>query len=398
LACASAAPLRSEQPDPGVVFLEKRFADDPDDFIAANQLVDRLLKRYRWLGRLEDLRRADRVAELSLKAMAAELNTGGLAGRIQTAQAMHRFVEARDLARQLETLLPGKALPPQLLGDALLELGDLDGAAKAYAQMLERTESDPSMEGRLARVAWLRGDLKAAGERLDTALQMARDSSSSSTPLPWALLRRGEHAFRTGDWKTAEKLFTEAIETSPGDWNLLGHLGELRAAQGRDAEAVDLFTRAATATDRPELWQALGDYHAFAKRPAEAASAYEKALAGYRDSLERGEVLYVHHLAGFYADSQPNAEEAVKWARRDLELRQSAHAWDALAWALYQNNDLPAALDAAKKSLASGLADSHVLYHAGMIQLSNGAIAEGQALLKRCAEINPYFSNFHVHR
>ncbi len=383
--------------DRGVSFLETRLAGDPDDFFAANQLANRLLRRTRWTGRLDDLRRADEITTLSLKAAPPSMNAGGLAGRARVLSALHRFGEAADLARQLKALTPGKPLPPQLLGDALIELGDLDGAQRAFDEMLALSESGVATEARFAHLAWLRGKLDDDAQHLDDALTFARADSDRET-LVWALVQRGEHAFRRGDHATAEKLYVEAQTLAPENWAVLEHLAELRGAQGRDVEAAQLFEQTAKATDRPELWQALGDLHAFYKRPAEAKTAHDRALAGYRASLDRGEVLYVHHLAGFYSDSQEDAVQAVAFARRDLELRQSGAAWDALAWALYRQGDFPAAAEASAKALATGLDDPHVLYHAATIRLSAGAVKEGQALLRRCAEVNPHFAAFHIHR
>jgi tetratricopeptide (TPR) repeat protein len=380
-----------------VATLETRVKNDPDDFIAANQLLDRCLRRYAWRGRLADLRRAEEIATLSLKAMPAAQNPTALAGRIQVRLAQHRLAEARDLAQELAPLMPGRTEPAQLLGDALLELGDLPGAERAWAPHLEEFTGSPGGELRLARLAWLKGAVATAHTHTANALEAAR-ARTLPEPLVRTLLAAAELAFRTGDWPGAEAHLLAAQKLAPTHWAVLDRLAELRGAQGRDAEAIALFTQAAELSERPEVWQALGDFHLFQKRPAEAKAAHDRALTGYLASLDRGEVLYIHHLAGFYADAQEDATAAVKWARRDLELRPSPGAWDALAWALYRAGDLPAARAAADKALAGGLADPHVLYHAAMIAMSAGEIAEGQRLLRRCAEVNPHFQAFHVHR
>lgn len=378
-------------------FLDRRIKDDPQDFLAANRLCDTLLQRSRWTGRLEDWRRAAEVAELSSKVTPANLNPSGLAAKAQVALAGHRFTEARVLARELGTLMPGKPLPVQLLGDASMEIGELDEAAKAFAQLNELIDPEVGTESRAARLAWMRGRIDEARDHFSEALALARESNDPEI-LAWALVQNGENAFRRGNFTDAEKHYAEALRLAPDYWGALEHMAELRGAQGNDDEAIALFTKAAEKTERPEIWQALGDYHLFKRRNTEAKNAHERALAGYRASLDRGETLYVHHLAGFYCDSQENAEEAVRWARRDLETRLSGYAWDTLAWALSKSGDSSGALDAARKAVASGLADPHVLQHAGIIFLSAGEVPEGQHLLKRCAEINPHFTGFHVHR
>jgi len=387
----------SERLNRAVDFLEARFKSDAKDFIAANRLVDALLRRSRWTGRLDDLRRASEVAEASLKAASADFNSGGLVAKAQCAMAQHRFDETRNLARQVEALMPGKPLPLQLLGDASMEIGDLDEAAKAFDQLAELTGSSVGTEARSARLAWMHGKLEEWHEHLDQALALARQTGDPET-LTWALVQRGESAFRCGDFTNAEKHYEEALKLAPAYWSALEHMAELRGAQGSDDEAAAMFTKAAEQTDRPEIWQALGDLHLFKRRDAEAKSAHDRALAGYQASIDRGETLYVHHLAGFYSDSQENAQEAVKWARRDLEMRKCASAWDTLAWALSKSGDFAGALEVARKAIATGLADPHVLQHAGLIFLSSGEVPEGQRLLKRCAEINPHFTGFHIHR
>jgi tetratricopeptide (TPR) repeat protein len=387
----------TERLNRAVGFLEPRFKSDAQDFIAANRLCDALLRRSRWTGNLDDLRRASEVAEASLKTASADFNPGGLAAKAQCALAGHRFGEARDLARQLARLMPGKSLPIQLLGDASMEIGDLDEAAKAFEQLVELTGPGVGTDARAARLAWMRGKLDEWQEHLTEVLALARETGDPET-LAWALVQCGESAFRRGDFINAEKHYDEALKLAPTYWSALEHMAELRGAQGRDEEAAATFTKAAEQTDRPEIWQALGDLHLFNRRSAEAKAAHDRALVGYQASINRGETLFVHHLAGFYSDSQENAPEAMKWARRDLEMRKGAHAWDTLAWALSKSGDSAGALDAARKAIATGLSDPHVLQHAGLIFLSAGEVAEGQRLLKRCSEINPHFTGFHVHR
>ncbi|HET6406957.1 MAG TPA: tetratricopeptide repeat protein, partial [Chthoniobacteraceae bacterium] len=294
--------------DRSIEFLEARLKSDPEDFTTANRLCDALLRRSRWTGRLEDWRRASEVASQS--ADSVDVNPGGAVVQAQIALAGHRFTEARELVLKLETLMPGKPLPFQLLGDALLELGDLDGAEKAYATMTEMAGSMVGTESRAARLAWMRGQIDEAQRHLSDSLSLAREPDATED-LAWALVQSGELAFRRGDFATAESHYAEALKVAPDYWAAIEHMAELRGAQGKDEEAVALFTKAAEMTGRPEIWQGLGDYHLFKRRPDEAKAGHEKALAGYRASIGKEETLYVHHLAGFYSDSQTDPAEAV---------------------------------------------------------------------------------------
>ena len=133
-------------------------------------------------------------------------------------------------------------------------------------------------------------------------------------------------------------------------------------------------------------------------KPDQAKPWHDAALAGYLESTARGEVHYYHHLAGFYADARQDGAEAVKWARKDAELRPNFLTQDGLAWALYRNGQFAAARATAEKTLSSGVKDPHLFFHAGMIYLADGRTGEGKRFLQTVAEINPGYENFHVHR
>ena len=129
-----------------------------------------------------------------------------------------------------------------------------------------------------------------------------------------------------------------------------------------------------------------------------ASTWRRKALESYLRATAAGSEHYYHHLAGFYCDSVPDAEQAIRWARRDLDVRQSVHAYDALAWALFCARDYAAASSAMDKALARGTRDAHVLYHASLIYFRAGNPSKGKDCLTRAAAANPKFVEFHVHR
>jgi tetratricopeptide (TPR) repeat protein len=88
----------------------------------------------------------------------------------------------------------------------------------------------------------------------------------------------------------------------------------------------------------------------------------------------------------------------VKWAHKDLQLRQNVATHDTLAWALYRAGRFTEALDEINKALSLGFKDAHLFFHAAMIHLAAGRAEEGKQFLKKAAEINPRYDSFHVHR
>jgi tetratricopeptide (TPR) repeat protein len=380
-------------------FLEDRVRRDPDDIIAQNRLADIYLQRLRETGDSEWLRRAGEAARRSLASVPAEQNATGLFIKVRVEYDSPHFSEARELASALTKLEPGKSRGFALLGDALLEFGELDQAAAAYAEMQKRKGDPVETESRLARLEVARGASDSARSHFEKALQAARDlSPPSSGIVAWCLVQSGQLAFNTGRWDAAEKNLQEALAERPDDMGTLEHLAELRAAQEKYEEAVALYEKLIARTPRPEFWQGLGDVYAAMGKLTDAATWHARARDAYLKNAAEGNAHYFHHLAGFFADTEENPVEALKWARRDLELRHTAAAEDALAWALYRGGAFAPAAEAANKMVVRGTKDAHILAHAGMIFLAAGDPVRGKELLAEAARINPRHNSFHVHR
>ena len=115
-------------------------------------------------------------------------------------------------------------------------------------------------------------------------------------------------------------------------------------------------------------------------------------------SVEQGNAHYYHHLAGFYSDALEDAAQALRWARKDLEVRHSVYAHDTLAWALYKNGEFARAAQETTAALALGTKDAHLLFHAGMIYSRAGELERGSAMLKQAMAVNPRYNAFHAHR
>ncbi len=345
------------------------------------------------------LTRASEAVRRSLSQADATSNAGGLLMRARLELASHRFAEARLTAETLHARFPDQSHPLQLLGAALFNLGEYREAERLWHEATAREGSSYGTESRLAQLDLVYGRKEPAATRLMTALDLAgRLNEDAPEAIAWCRVQLGELAFRSGDWEQAETHYRAAREVLPEYYSAAEHLAELRGAQGRIDDAVKLYELLIKRTGRPELMQALGDLQAFAGRGSDSPKWHQLAEAEYKASVKRGEVSCFHHLAGFYADSVKRPEEAILWARRDLELRHGIQAWDALAWALCQAGQMAEAGNAVARALETGTRDAHILYHAGMIRMSAGDIAGGTAALRAAASANPRHQAFHVHR
>ena len=386
--------------DPVVAFLEERVKADPDDSVAWNRLGGHLLARLREGGEPALAARAQRAAEESLRAVPAAQNPAGVVLRGEAALAAHRFAAARDDGAFLVREFPHRTEGWRILGDAEFELGAIDAAERAWAELARLEPKEPATEIRGARLAQARGKNAEAARRLRAAQVAAEKAGGpgSADLVAWCWVRRGYLDFCAGRTAAAETAYRAALAARPGWFAAEDHLAEALAARGDFDGALALYRPLAERLRRPEIWQALGDVLVAAGRATEAAGWHERALAGYLAEASAGNAHYFHHLAGFYAEVRCEPAEAVRWARRDLELRQSAAAWDALGRALYQSRDYAGAVEAQEKALAGEARDAHLLYNAALIFDAAGKPDRAAVYLRAAAAANPRFRGFHVHR
>ena len=252
-------------------FLEARVKNNSEDFIAYNKLASEYLQQMRETGDSTYLNLAARAAQSSLQILPPQQNKGGLAALVLVKYSSHEFSEARDSAKQLIDLEPNKGYPYQMLGDALLELGQYEEAAAAFRQMEMfggiQAITQSAMQQRLARLASIKGDRNGAANHYSKALKIAE-----SMPVPppetvaycrWQL---GETAFAAGDYKTAEKHYTDSLAAFPDYPNALGFDGKSSCGPGDLTSAIDFYERAANRFPDLTFVAALGDLYKIAGR------------------------------------------------------------------------------------------------------------------------------------
>ena len=391
---APAAPLPSdEELTAGTIrFLEERVRQDPLDFIAYNKLCGYYLQRQRETGDVQYLELARRAADASLKAIPAGQNPGGLAALARAEFTAHDFAAARDHARQLTTLEPRKGSSYELLGDALLELGDYDQAQAAFAQ-LEQLNGAKSLSANLrrARLAQLRGQADEARTHYQIALTLALEPvPPDRETVAWCRWQLGEVAFAQGDYAEAERQYRDALTTFPDYYRAVAGLGRARAAQSDLAGAIAQYEQVTKRLPDPAFVATLGDLYKLAGREREAQAQYTLVEQIARLSALNGQ-LYNRQLALFYADHDMKPTEAYTLAAREYEARRDIYGADAVAWAALKAGKLAEAQAAIKEALRLGTRDARLLYHAGLIARAAGDNAGATDYLKRALALNPQF-------
>ncbi len=364
----------------------------PIDIEKATRYVHRIYQRALLTGSYADLNAAQAALDRAIQEIGPLADLYLLKANLDF--KLHRLEKANRNIAALSRFAGNAQIVAMKAGIAFQE-GEYEAAKNGYLKAIEK---NPTWDN-LARLAYWEakfGDPDLA----DSLYRQAEEeiSAKEMRSYAWVELERGLLEFNRGRYEKAMAHYRQADKAYSGYWLVEEHIAELLAAERKFDEAAALYKKVVARAPRPEFQQALGDLFLFMGKEDLAKPWHEQALAAYLESAGRGEVHYYHHLAGFYADVRQDGAEAVKWARKDIELRQNFLTQDALAWALYRNGQFPAALDAMEKSLSSGVKDSHLFFHAAMIHLAAGRTGEGKRFLQTVAAINPGYENFHVHR
>lgn len=376
-------------------FLEDRIKRDPEDFIAANKLAGQYLQRVRETGDVTYLNLALKAARASLSTLPAEQNTGGLTALAQAEYASHEFAAARDHALQLTKLEPNKSYCYQILGDALLELGEYEKAEAAFRQMEQlggiQGLTRVTIEQRIARLAALRGDANGAQRHFSNALTLALAlPAPPRETVAWCRWQLGETAFSVGDYATAERHYRDALTTFPDYFRALASLGRIRAAQADIAGAIEQYEHAVRIIPDPSFVAALGDLYKLAGREKDAAAQYSLVEKIGRLNELNG-TLYNRQLALFYADHDLKPDAAYTNASQEFTVRHDIYGADALAWTALKAGKITEAQRAIKEALRLGTRDARLFYHAGMIAQAAGDRSGAREYLKQALALNPQF-------
>ena len=376
------------QRDHNVAFYERAVHRSPHDQIIARLLAGQYLMRFRERGDIGDLRRARLAAQRSLSIQPHE--NGGAEGELASvALALHQFRDARRYDGDVVRMQPWSSSAVAALASTDMELGDYARAAT----LLARPPSpylDASWESTVARYEEVTGHLSAARVRLARGMQQV-DSvfDNPAEARAWYHFRAGELAFEAGDLSPAERDFKDAIAIFPSDAKAYNSLARIYCAEHRWRDALTAATHGAALVPLPET---LG-YQADAQRAlGDREGSRETAdLIGAIERIGNSYGVNDRAIAVYESEHRVHLHDALTIAKRDAAARDDLFAEDTLAWALAMNGEWESARPHAERAIATGIEDSRIQFHAGVIALKTGHVAEARDRLQQALVANPYF-------
>jgi tetratricopeptide (TPR) repeat protein len=371
------------QLDHSIAAWTANLAANDSDFLAAGALGLLYEARARLSGDITDYLRAGEAATRSLAIEPRQLDVQALRARILL--ATHDFGGALAEAESVDRMAPDQPAVLAIIGDARLELGDVEAAGNIYTR-IEGMAPGAAVTARLARVAFLRGAPSEAVTRAEAAHATATAEGQTGPSLSWYAYLAGTLNRVAGEPEAAAAWFDRALEAWPQSYLALAGRAGAAASLSDVAGAIEGYRTAIAIAPQPDALASLGDLLALSGDSGAAEQQYETVLAIAR--LQGGDgPVFDRQLALFSIDHGRDLAGALALAEDELAERRDAHGYDAYAWALLANGR-PADADAAvRQALATGIRDALLLYHAGEIARALGDTDRARELLEEALGI-----------
>ena len=376
--------------DNHITYYQRLLQRNPVNSRAYFGLGDALIRKARETGDPSYFNRAEEALKKSLEINPN--NVGAMRHLAYVFYSRHEFEPAAVHAGEAIEMDSTDGDSYGILGDALMETGEYQKAEAAYGQMMQLEQSLYSYSRR-AGLKSIRGDNAGAMADLERAVAAGNAAKQPAESIAWAEWQLGNDHFTLGKLEKAEVFYHESLATYPNYYRASAGLAQVRAAQKRYDDAIDLYRKAIAVLPMPEYVAALGDVYSKIGKSDEARKQYE--LVEYIGKLNAlNKALYNRELAYFYADHDIKLQQGLKLAKRELDYRRDIYAYDVVAWNLYKNGKVEEAREAVSQALGLGTQDAKLHYHAGMIYHRLGEKEKAREHLRRALSINPYFHIF----
>lgn len=357
----------------------------PSDARGYNLLADAYMQKARETGDFSFNAKAEAALDQSLKL--APDNYDAIKFKAELLVIYHRFGEALELSRRAQQMNPQDHDVYGAMTDALVELGDYDGAVRAAQTMVDLRPNTASYS-RISYLRELHGDTVGAIEAMRAAVESASPTNSES--IAWCHVHLGLLLANSGRLEDAEREFDAALYFFPDYYLAFAAKARARATAGDTEQAVKLYKRSLELVPLPDTAIALGDLYTKLGRTDEASRQYD-LVQFIEQAGAQGGGTYSRQLALFWADHDMKLDDALAVARRERAARSDIYTSDALAWCLFKKGELSEARAAISEALRLGTRDARLYYHAGMIYHGLGDRESARKYLKRAFEINPSF-------
>lgn len=343
----------------------------PENLHYQNLLAGAYIQKMRETTDFSYLDRASQIVDNVISADSQDYEALRL--RSEIGLERHHFKQVAEFSRQLMNISPNDPWNWGTLGDALVEMGDYDGAAEAYQKMVV-LRPDLASYNRAAWFRFLSGDMPGAIDIMQRAINAGPPASENTA---WCLVELGHLYLKNGQFDEAEKAYGAAVRMFPGYHPGYAGMGKAEAAKGEFKAAIANYEKAQASTPLPDYAAALYDLYTIQKESKNAQRQLDMIDIIDKINKTNGEVTN-RNVALIFADHGWHLDRALELATAELDVRRDIYSYDALAWALYKNKKFAEADEAMAKALKMGTPEPAFYYHADRIAMANGKTKEAE--------------------
>ena len=384
---AAAAARDVASPSPAELRMEaaqNALQKQPTRYQSYNDLAVALVRRMRETGDKSYCDQARAAIAKSLRLQPE--NFEAEQAQVDLLLAERKYREALEDAQALNHRMPDAVLVWGYIAESEAALGDYQKAEEAAQWMMNlRPGNVPAyLTGAILREEW--GDIDGAEEFFSKALQQTPPFETEETA--WILTKMGRLLRRSGRPDDAAAQLQKALNTFPDYYLSLEELAEVRMAQHRYLDAVELLEKRNRSFPSPLSELLAAQAYERSGRQPDAAKMYSKFEHDARAHLALSDNDNPA-LITYYGEYAHQPQEALRIARLEMENRHDVWTLDACAWALYANGQYVEARQQIEKALAIGTRDAVLYYHAGAIDRALGKRAEASRYLQQSLDFNP---------
>ncbi|MFZ0706919.1 MAG: tetratricopeptide repeat protein [Candidatus Korobacteraceae bacterium] len=281
------------------------------------------------VGRIADYDRADEIAEQLV--LDAPMDPRALLARARTRAGFHRFNDALDNVDRAERLSLDAETANAERAAIYQALGRYDEAFELRKEAVKRQPSFESFAGLVGLLAE-RGEPEAAERQYEQSCCRYRGVS----PFPLALLefQMGLMWMNDGRLDDARRSFEAAWQRVPAYAQAQGHLAEVEAEFGETDSAISRLHSLAESSDDPDYAAQLARILADVGHESESLIWRRRAAARYDQLVATHPEAFADHAAEFWLAAGAEPSKALRFAKMNVEVRNTPHARGLLARAV----------------------------------------------------------------
>jgi tetratricopeptide (TPR) repeat protein len=294
----------------------------------AATLIDLLILRGLFLGRISDYERAAKLSESEVGP--AITDPAAYVARARTRAVFHRFTEALDDLDHADLISPQEKAANQDRAAILQAMGHYDEALVIYVAADRR--------GKFEQAAALAGLCAERGET-DTAQRFYLESLRTYrgvSPFPLALLdfQLGVMWMRHKRLNQARAHFEAAIGRVPAYAAAQGHLAEVEAHLGNPEAGLTRLYPLVASSDDPDYAAQLARIRGEMGHNDEASGWCRLAANRYHELTAAHCEAFADHAAEFWLGPGNDPLEGLRLAMLNVRVRKTPRAHELLAQAL----------------------------------------------------------------